>query len=249
MGKRQTNKKYKIYYYDIDYKKRATPTAIMNYFGDIAVQHSSDAGMNLDYMNENKIAWVLYKWDIDIERYPIMDEEIEVSTTAYSFRKFYGYRKYTIKDSAGKTIITANSVWFLINTEKRRLMRIPQIMYDAFGITEDDNTELKIKDIDELTGISSEKDFYVRYSDIDTNMHVNNVKYMAWILETVPFSIIKEYTLKNIIMTYEKETTYGEMIKVQTEIIEDGNQIICRHKIMDKEGKKLNIANTVWIKE
>lgn len=118
MGERKASKKYKVYYYDIDYKKRATPIAVMNYFGDVAMQHSTDIGLNLDYMNDNKMAWVLYKWDINFERYPALDEEIEVTTMAYSFRRFYGYRKYEVKDPDGKTIITANSIWFLIDTEK-----------------------------------------------------------------------------------------------------------------------------------
>ena len=59
----------------------------------------------------------------------------------------------------------------------------------------------------------SEKSFDVRYSDIDTNMHVNNVKYVSWALETVPKDIVLNYELKNVKVTYEKETTYGETIK------------------------------------
>lgn len=249
MEKLTTEKEYQIYYYDIDYKKKVLPTSIMNYFSDVALEQCSLLNMDLDYMFKNNITWVLYKWDITIKRYPLIGEKITVSTTPYAFRKFYAYRKYDIKDSNGNVIVTANSVWFLLNIEKRRPMRITENMYDAFHITEDDNKELPIEKILPITRIDSEKEFNIRYSDIDTNMHVNNVKYAAWVLETVPLDIVKGYTLNKIIMTYEKETTYGEMIRVQTQIIENGNQIVCVHRILDKEYKELNQAQTTWIKD
>ena len=95
--------------------------------------------------------------------------------------------------------------------------------------------------------MDSEKSFQVRYSDIDTNMHVNNVKYVAWALETVPKDVVLNCELKNIKVTYEKETTYGETIKVSTEVIRKENIIICRHKIINEEGTELTLLESTWI--
>ena len=81
-------------------------------------------------------------------------------------------------------------------------------MYEAYGIDESNNTAIEIENIKPVNTVHYEKSFQVRYSDIDTNMHVNNVKYAAWALETVPKDIVLNYELKNIKATYEKETTY-----------------------------------------
>ena len=40
--------------------------------------------------------------------------------------------------------------------------------------------------------------FHIRYLDIDLNMHVSNIKYVEFILETVPVDIVLNYKMKKI---------------------------------------------------
>lgn len=248
MARRTSTKEYEINYYDVDYKKRLLLSSLMKYLGDIAVLNSEECGMDLDYMWENKIAWVLYKWDITIERYPKFGEKIDITTIPCAFRKFYACRKYYMEDKENK-IMDANSIWFLIDIDKRKPIHIPENMYDGFGITKEDNDITNIDKIKPMTHVDYEKSFDVRYSDIDTNRHVNNVKYVEWALETVPLETILNYRLYNIKEVYEKETTYGEVIRAATQLIEDGYKIVYTHRIYDKDGKELNSAETTWIKE
>ena len=51
------------------------------------------------------------------------------------------------------------------------------------------------------------KVFNIRYSDIDSNKHVNNVKYVEWGLEVIPVEVITNYELKRVKVDFEKETT------------------------------------------
>ncbi len=242
-----TNRNYNIHYYEVDIHKRAYITSVMNYLGDMAMYQSEALGVGMKYLKEDKMAWVLYKWDITMKSYPLLNETIKVETFAYSFKRFYAYRKYEIFDAGGNRIGYADSVWILINTDRRRPMRITKDIYEAYGIDDSNNTPIDIENILSINAVNCEKSFEVRYSDIDTNMHVNNVKYAAWALETVPKDIVLNYELKNIKVTYEKETTYGEIIKVNTEIIREENKIICRHKIINKEGTELTLLQSTWV--
>lgn len=246
MGNLITAKEYEVHYYEVDYKKRALITSIMNYFDDVAIKQSEEGNVGLDYMAENKIAWVLYKWDINIYKYPLHGEKIKVRTNPRCFRRFYAYRTFDIMNENGEILVEASSVWFLIDVEKRKPKKIGEDMRQAFGISEDDVDILEIPKISPIINKNVEKTFNVRYSDIDTNGHVNNVKYVSWAIETVPLEVVKNYLLRNINITYEKETTYGETIKVSTEVIEEENRIICKHIIIDKEGKRLTTAQTIW---
>jgi len=243
-----TDRNYNIHYYEVDIHKKALITSIMDYLGDMAMYQSEILGVGIDYLKENNMAWVLYKWDITMESYPLLNETIKVETYAYSFRKFYAYRKHEIFNAKGNKIGYANSVWFLINTSRRRPMRVTEDMYAAYGLDDSDNKSIDIETILPVSTVHSEKSFQVRYSDIDTNMHVNNVKYVAWAMETVPKDIILNYELKNIKATYDKETTYGETVKISTEIIREEDKIICRHKIINEEGTQLTLLESTWFK-
>ena len=241
-----TDRNYSIHYYEVDIHKRALMTSIINYLGDMAMYQSEILGVGIDHLKENDLAWVLYKWDITMNTYPLLNETIKVQTSAYSFKRFYAYRKHEIIDEKGNIIGHANSVWILINLGRRRPVRILEGMYEAYGINDSKNAPIEIEDIQAISQVDSEKSFKVRYSDIDTNMHVNNVKYVAWALETVPKDIVLNYELKNIKVTYEKETRYGETIKVSTEVIREENKIICRHKIINEDGGTLTLLESIW---
>jgi medium-chain acyl-[acyl-carrier-protein] hydrolase len=241
-------KEYEIHYYEVDYKKRALITSIVDFLGDIATKQSAELGVGIDYLIENKLAWVLYKWNVDIYKYPVYGESIKIKTCPSSMRKFYAYRTFETFNVEGELIGKAESIWFLINIEKRRPVRINKDIYKFYGVDFEDESILEIEDIEKPAILNNEKIFNVRYSDIDTNQHVNNSKYIAWAIETVPMEIVTKYTLKNVKVTYEKETTYGETVSVFTEVINEDNIVVCLHKVMDKEGKELTLLKTVWEK-
>ena len=246
MDKLITKKEYEIHFYEIDYKRKVLLTSIVNFLGDIAITQSEKIGMGLKYLSEKKLGWVIYKWDITMIRYPEFNEKITVRTWPSSFRKFYAYRQYDILDAAGEVIGNANSVWFLIDTLRRKPKSISNEIYAAYKIDDETRNSVDFGKLRPPAIIDEEKSFNVRYSDIDTNKHVNNVKYIAWCIETVPINIVVKYTLQNIKVIYEKETTYGEMIKVSTEVIQEDNNIICLHKIEDNKGKRLTLVKTTW---
>lgn len=241
-----TSKEYEVHFYEVDYKKNALLTSIVNFFGDIAIAQSAEIGMGLEYLAENRLGWVIYKWDITMKRYPSMGERVTVRTWPFSFRKFYAYRQYDILDESGQVIGNADSIWFLINTEKRKPQTISSEIRAAYRVSEDNKESVDFGKLNTPEIIHEEKSFDVRYIDIDTNRHVNNVKYIDWCIETVPIDIVLKYTLSNIKVIYEKETTYGELIKTCTEIIHEDNKVVCLHKIEDKEGNRLTLVKTTW---
>ncbi len=242
-----TGREYNIHYYEVDIHKRVLITSIMNYLGDMAMYQSETLGVGIDYLKENKMAWVLYKWDITMLSYPILNETIRLETYAHSFKKFYADRKYDIFDYRGNKIGHADSVWILINTETRRPIRVTKDLYEVYGIENSTSTLKNIENILSINEVDSEKSFQVRYSDIDTNMHVNNVKYAAWAIETIPEDIILNKKLRNIKVTYTKETKYGEIIKVSTQVIKEVDKTICRHRIVNEDGVELTLLESIWV--
>lgn len=244
-----TEREYLIHYYEVDYKKRALITSIMDYFGDMAMYQSDTLGIGIKYIEENNLAWVMYKWDININRYPKYGEKIKVITKAEGFKKFYAYRSFEIKDNSGEVIVKANSIWLLINIKRRKPVRISDDFYTAYSVPKDKSDFEEIENIKILDKIDNEKVFNVRYSDIDTNRHVNNVKYAAWAIEVVPKEVVIDYKLNNLKVIYKKETGYGQAIKSAVQINHiNKNKIICIHNIMDQEDKKLTEIETVWVK-
>ncbi|WMJ80117.1 thioesterase [Clostridium sp. MB40-C1] len=243
-----TGKEYEVHFYEVDYKKKLLMTRIMDYFNDVAIYQSEELGIGFDYMTENNIAWILYKWDINIIRYPKYGEKVTARTIPNAFKKFYGCRRFDILDSKGDTLAWANSIWLLVDTKNKKPIKIPKELREVYGLTEEDNHILKIGNIDKIQQVHNSVEFKVRYSDIDTNGHVNNEKYAAWIIESVPVETVLNYTLVNIKITYKKESVYGEKIQVLTDKIEKEDLLVFNHKIMKSDGEELTLGQTIWKK-
>ena len=238
-------KNYFIHYYDVDLKQRASIFSLLKYFEDIAILHSEHVNRGIEYYNQHHVGWVLYKWDIKIIKYPEFKETIKVRTQPSYLKGFHAFRYFDILDLNGDQVVTANSMWLFLNTDTKRPTRITSDIFEGYSVDKNKMTELEFGNINKISKIDSEKRFDVRYVDIDSNHHVNNIKYVEWALEMVPQNIVKNYTLNHLVVNYKKETAYGSMISSSIEISKEEDKIKCIHQI-SSGGSVLCILETNW---
>lgn len=244
MGARY-EKEYEINYYNVDSKGNLKLTSIADFLCDVGMHQSEQLGVGIEALTNDNIAWVFYKYDIQVIRYPNLNEKVYVSTEAAAMKKFYAYRNYSIKDAEGNVVIKGRGIFLLIDIEKRRAIRVPDTMgkvYDCNGESFDiDNLDKKFEQ-------EIYREFFVRYSDIDTNGHVNNTRYMEWALEVVPRDIFDKCNMSRIKVNFLKEIQYGHKINSEAKIIDEDNKYIIHHRITDEEGTILALCETVWEK-
>ena len=148
-------------------------------------------------------------WQIVIEKYPAMGEEITVGTQAYGFEKMFGYRNFLITDSSGECVAKANSIWVLMDLKKNRPMIVTPEIGDVYGVhdpLEMDYAPRKIK----LPESGEKQDgFLVKEYHLDTNHHVNNRQYVQMATEYLPHM---ESEIKELRAEYRKQAVLGDKI-------------------------------------
>ena len=90
----------------------------------------------VEHLEELHRVWVLSSWQIVIERYPKLCEEIEIGTWPYYFKNFAGYRNFTMRDQEGKLIAYANSLWSFLDTDTGLPTRVPEDIEQAYVLEE-----------------------------------------------------------------------------------------------------------------
>ena len=88
------------------------------------------------------------------------------------------------------------------------------------------------------------KSFKVGFFDLDVNGHLNNTKYLEWILESYDLKYLKDNEIKKFEINFQLEALYGDEIAV---INEEFNEHIYSHAIIRKrDDKELCVAKAKW---
>ena len=95
------------------------------------------------------------------------------------------------------------------------------------------------------TGIDHEP-FVVKYSDLDQNNHVNNVKYLQWILDSYPDNYCRQHLVKIFEINYLSETSLNDRIVIRTERMEDKDTIFLHSMFRVHDEKEICRARLTW---
>lgn len=179
--------KHKVSYSEISTDQQINVAQAIRYFQDTSTFHSEEVGDTVDSLKNKQCAWLLSAWQLEIERYPTFGEEIIISTWPHENKNLFAQRNFQMKDAEGNSLMKANSIWFYFDFQTKAPRKILPEYVDCYGIEERLPMNYKGRKVMLPEGIAGEhKDsFLVRKSDLDTNGHVNNSKYVEMALEYV----------------------------------------------------------------
>ena len=182
--------------------------SIINQFQDASSAHSESLGVGMDYLTKKKRAWFLSSWQIIIDRYPTLAEEVSVHTWATSFKGMMGDRNFCIRDQEGNKIARANSLWVYMDLEKGRPAKPDSEDIAKYGLGEPQDMENMSRKI-ELPEHAVEKEaVLVRKYHMDTNGHMNNCHYVQIALDVLE----EDIAVSQLRVEYKKSAVYNDII-------------------------------------
>lgn len=181
---------------------------LIDYFQDAALFEAADGKVNMEYLNERKLAWLLGAWQIEIVRLPQMGERVEITTIPYQFKGFLGNRNFYMKTQEGELLAYANSIWSLTDMERMVPSRPTEEILSGYEIGEKIDMEYKPRKI-QLDGLAEEMEkIKVGIHQIDSNHHMNNAEYVTLAMSYLP----KEAKIKEIRVEYKMSAYYQDEI-------------------------------------
>lgn len=210
-------KDYEFRYSDLNAKNQIKPTAVVDLLQDISICHSEHAGLGAVKMKEMKTACLLEGWRIRFCAPIDPHKKVVVSTGITDVTACEILRRYEIHQT-GELKVSASAVWFTVNTEKMRIMRVPSAFKTEFECISEPANDLPFERFKPETEIKIFDRFKVQSRDLDTNHHVNNMKSAEIGLCLLPadFNISeltiryrKELSINDEIVLCKKKTDYG----------------------------------------
>ena len=235
-----------IRYSDIDFDKSLKLFSLLNFFQDIASDNAEKYRFGYSYIYPKNLMWVLLKYRIEFETYPIGVQNLRLKTEPRGCNKLFAYRNFELYTEQGLSA-KASSMWGLVDFNTMEMVNVENILIDNPNMNKfvSNENDLKFNKIPSITNIDFQEIFKVRYNDIDVNMHANNANYIIWTLEPLSSDFRKQYKIKNIDMIFKKEIKYNEELVSQVQILENNSTLHVLKNL--KTNEYLCLKKCEWI--
>lgn len=193
--------------HDLDYNGIAKASSILKYMQTAAEAQLSERGMSYNELRGMGRAFILSKIRLELTK-PFRDAEpITAITFPSESRGFSFLRCYGIEQE-GVTVARAVSLWALIDTNDRSLVKVNDFNLDLPLLPPLDLTFNRFRMPDGLVDVGG---YGVHYGDVDRNMHMNNTKYPNMYSNYLP---LVGKRISSISINYLSEAKMGEKMRV-----------------------------------
>ncbi|TYJ24549.1 hypothetical protein E1A91_A08G268000v1 [Gossypium mustelinum] len=257
---------FSIRSYEIGADQTASIETLMNHLQETAINHCRSAGLlgegfgATPEMCKKNLIWVVTRMQVVVDRYPTWGDVVQVDTWVSASGKNGMRRDWLVSNSeTGEILTRATSVWVMMNKLTRRLSKIPEEVrgeIEPFFMNSDPvlaEDSQKLVKLDDGTAEHVCKGLTPKWSDLDVNQHVNNVKYIGWILESAPLPILESHELSALTLEYRRECGRDSVLQSLTTVSDSNTEnavnvgeFNCQHLLRLDDGAEIVRGRTRW---
>ena len=131
-----------------------------------------------------------------------------------------------VRDAEGHIIIRAISNWVIFDIQTREIRKSELIAIHFPNINKEREIDCRLGKLKPCGPLEIAYKKVIGYSDIDFNGHLNNSKYIDFIMDCFSMERHKQYSVKAIEVTYINEALPGETLVLSMDVSAlDSNQI------------------------
>ena len=233
--------------YECDAFGRMSVPALMNLMQESANRNALEYGIGITDLAQRGYGWMLMRFRLRMHQYPRYGQIIRLMTYPTAVEKYFIYRDFRVLAEDGTLLADATSTWLVFGIEKRAMVPLPDFIHSLSVPAEiAPLPKLSLKPDFQTASFTNafEKTVEVGWLSIDQNQHVNNVAYVAWLLEAMNKESLQTRELAEIDLVYRTESHWQDQLLVQT-LTETPETFL--HRVEQAEtGKDVLLARSRW---
>ncbi|GFM36643.1 acyl-[acyl-carrier-protein] thioesterase [Desulfovibrio psychrotolerans] len=187
----------------------ARPATFADYFQEAASNNARALGFPGERLWAQGMAWVLARLALHIHRYPAAGETVCIRTWPAAHDRTIAQRCYEATDVHGQPLAWGTSAWVVMDISTRRMLPIPDFVAQGYPKDQPDCRPFATRAVPKLRETAHEALLRSRRADMDANGHVNNARYVDWVLEAMPQDFAAAHEPSMVDITFRAECGAG----------------------------------------
>jgi medium-chain acyl-[acyl-carrier-protein] hydrolase len=244
----QFEKQYRVHVYETGPDGKLNLCSLFNYLQDIASDHAIRLGFGRDDLIRDNRFWVLSRIYAEIKRMPEWGDSVIVKTWPNGTDKLFALRNFDISFPDGTHSASATSSWLILDRTTRKVQRPDNILSKFYSDLHPNHSPIRYAS--KLEASSDENHpsrlYKICVSDLDVNLHANNVKYLSWVSDFHDLEFVMKNFPRSAEINYLAESHYDEEVVIKTSE-EKMNGSVFNHSILrTSDNKELCRIRIEW---
>ena len=198
---------------------RLKNSRILAIMQQIAGEHSALLGVDQAALDSKHLFWAVIRHRVQITRLPKSGETIRVCTWPMPTTRTAYPRATAAYDDQGQELFRGISLWILMDMETRAMVLPGKSGVDVQGSLQ--GNELSLPGSLLPKELANTECRTVRFSDLDSNRHMNNCRYMQWVDDLLDADFHEANCPKELLVCYLSEARESEKIDITWEVSQE----------------------------
>ena len=194
--------------HDVDYNGVARLSSLMRYIQSAAQTQLTVNGKSYEELRKMNRGFILSRIKMEFTE-PVRAYEPLTAVTYPCESRGYSFLRCYALEKDGRTIGKAVSIWALIDTETRALVKVNDFEL-GLDLHEPHNLELTRFTVPSI--MKEVGTYTVNYGDVDQNRHMNNTRYPDMYSSFLP---LEGKRIRTLSINYRAEARSGEKLRVE----------------------------------
>jgi medium-chain acyl-[acyl-carrier-protein] hydrolase len=235
----QFEKEYRIHVYETGPDGKLNLCSLFNYMQDIASDHAIKLGFGRDDLMRDNRFWVLSRMYAEFNHWPLWGESIILRTWPNGTDKLFALRNYDVRYPDGGHIASGSSSWLILDQTTKKVQRPDSILSNFYSDLNPNDSPVRYGSKLEPAAedCTDSRAFRIKVSDLDVNLHTNNVRYLNWVYDTYNLSFLMKNYPQSTEINYLAESVCDEEIIIRSSQV-NGNDNYFNHSVFRKNDNR-----------
>lgn len=199
---------------NVDFTSRASVSAMCDMILYVAGQDAHNRGFGIDALAGRNFGWVLSRMCVEIDYLPKEYQPFTIHTWISDYNRLSSTRNFTLTDEDGREFGRAVSQWCMIDFDSRMPVDMNTLAKVHDGTIVDCPSPCERPRRLTAVGGESIAEHKVAYSDIDFNRHMNTMRYIDIIFDSMPIEVPEKLESLRMDVNFLKESLYGDCLSL-----------------------------------